>query len=296
MFATVPATTPNPTPGFWVHDLSPFIIEFPEGFFLDGIRWYGLAYLAGFVVGAWLLSLYYKRRRSPLDADAQSGFIIALILGVLVGGRLGYMLFYAPEKLWSDPLSLFQVWQGGMASHGGMIGVLVATWWTAHHYHCKFLRLCDIVVTLAPAGLLFGRIANFINGELWGKETDVAWAVIFKYKFLIFNGIEHVAYLFPRHPSQLYEAALEGLLLLVWTQLRFWKKKPLPPGQLAGEAALIYAGVRIFCEVFREPDAGVSFICGMARGQFFSVLLALLGVAFIVFSRVRKDKIDIEEK
>lgn len=294
MPSALPATTPSPTPGFWVHDLSPFIVEFPEGFFLDGIRWYGFAYLAGFLVGAWLLSLYYKRGRSPLNSDAQTNFILALIVGVLVGGRLGYMLFYASDKLWSDPLSLFQVWQGGMASHGGMIGVLLATWWMACRSRSNFLQLCDIVVTLAPAGLLFGRIANFINGELWGKETDVAWAVVFKYKYLVFNQIEHVAYLLPRHPSQLYEAALEGLLLLVWTQLRFWKKNPLPPGQLVGETAILYAAVRIFCEIFREPDAGVSFICGMARGQFFSVLLILLGVAFIVFSRLKKDKMASE--
>lgn len=290
IFASLPATTPQPTPGFWVHDLSPFIVEFPEGFFLDGIRWYGFAYLAGFLVGMWLLSFYYKRERSPLNPEAQTNFLLALIVGVIVGGRLGYMLFYAPEKLWNDPLSLFRVWQGGMASHGGMLGVLLATWWTARRYRCGFLRLCDIVVTLAPAGLLFGRIANFINGELWGKETDVAWAVVFKFKTLIFGGIEHTSYLLPRHPSQLYEAATEGLLLLIWTQIRFWKKKPLPPGQLVGEAAILYAASRIFCEIFREPDAGVSFICGMARGQFFSVLLALLGIIFIVFSRIRKDK------
>ncbi len=290
MLAALPATTPSPTPGYWVHDLSPFIIEFPEGFFLDGIRWYGFAYLAGFLVGAWLLSFYYKRGRSPLNSDQQTNFLLALVVGVIVGGRLGYMLFYAPDKLLNDPLSLFQVWQGGMASHGGMLGVLAATWWTARRTRCGFLRLCDIVVTLAPAGLLFGRIANFINGELWGKETDVAWAVVFKYKTLIFGGIEHTSYLLPRHPSQLYEAALEGLFLLIWTQFRFWKKKPLPAGQLVGEAALLYAGVRIFCEIFREPDAGVSFILGMARGQFFSVLLALLGVAFIIFSRLKKNE------
>lgn len=293
MFASaVPATTAVPTPGFWVHDLSPFLIRFPEGFFLDGIRWYGLAYLAGFLVGAWLLSLYYKKRRSPLNPESQTNFLLALIAGVVLGGRLGYMLFYATDKLLENPLSVFQVWNGGMASHGGMIGILLAIWIYSRRTHNDFSRLCDIVVTLAPPGLLFGRIANFINGELWGKETDVAWAVVFKFKTFIFNGTEHVLYLLPRHPSQLYEAATEGLLLLVWTQLRFWKKKPLPPGQLAGEVAILYAIVRIFCEIFREPDAGVSFICGMARGQFFSVVLLVVGIAFIVFSRLQKKEPD----
>ena len=283
--STVPATTSVPNPDFWLHDLSPFLVRFPEGFFLEGIRWYGVAYLAGFVVGAWLLSLYWRRGRSPLDPEAQTNFLLALIVGVLVGGRLGYMLVYAPGTLVEDPLSIFQVWRGGMASHGGMIGVALAAWWTARRTRCGFLRLADIVSTLAPAGLFFGRVANFINGELWGKETDVAWAVVFPYRVSLF-GTEVVRYLNPRHPSQLYEAAIEGLLLLAWTQLRFWKKTPLPAGQLAGETALLYAAGRIVCEVFREPDAGVSFICGMARGQFFSVLLALAGVAFIVSSRV----------
>lgn len=292
MFASaVPATSSVPTPGFWVHDLSPFIVQFPEGFFLDGIRWYGLAYLAGFLVGAWLLSLYYKRGRSPLNPEAQTNLILALLLGVILGGRLGYMFFYASDTLWANPLSVFQVWQGGMASHGGMIGILIAIWIFSKRTRCGFLRLCDIVVTLAPPGLLFGRIANFINGELWGKETDVAWAVVFKYKTLVFNGVEHVSYLLPRHPSQLYEAGLEGLLLLVWTQLRFWKKQALPSGQLAGEVAILYGVVRIFCEIFREPDVGVSLIFGMARGQFFSLFLILLGVVFVVFSRRQKDKI-----
>lgn len=292
MFASVvPATTSAPTPGFWVHDLSPFIVQFPEGFFLDGIRWYGLAYLAGFLVGAWLLSLYYKRGRSPLDSEAQTNFILFLLLGVILGGRLGYMLFYATDTFLENPLSLFQVWQGGMASHGGMIGVLLAVWFFSKRARVSFLRLSDIVVTLAPPGLLFGRIANFINGELWGKETDVPWAVVFKYKTFIFNGTEHITYLLPRHPSQLYEAGLEGLFLLFWTQFRFWKKQALPPGQLVGEAAVIYGFVRIFCEIFREPDIGVTLILGMARGQFFSIFLILLGIAFIVFSRRQKDKL-----
>lgn len=291
MFATAaPATSATPTSGFWVHNLSPFLIRFPEGFFIDGIRWYGLAYLAGFLVGAWLLSLYYKKGRSPLNPESQTNFLLALIAGVILGGRLGYMLFYATDRLLENPLSIFQVWNGGMASHGGMIGVLLAIWIYSRRTRNRFSRLCDIVVTLAPPGLLFGRLANFINGELWGKETDVPWAVIFKFKTFVFNGTEHVLYLLPRHPSQLYEAATEGLLLLVWTQLRFWKKKPLPPGQLAGEVAILYALVRIFCEIFREPDAGVSFICGMARGQFFSVVLLAIGIVFIIFSRLQKNK------
>lgn len=281
-----PATTQSPTPGFWVHDLDPFLVRFPEGWALEGIRWYGLAYLAGFIFGAIMLSVYYKKNKSPLDSDAQSNFMIALIIGVLVGGRLGYMLFYAWDSLVANPLSVFRVWEGGMASHGGMIGALLATWIFARRQKCSFLQLGDIIATLAPAGIFFGRLANFVNGELWGRETSVPWAVIFKYeKFNPFTGTAELSYLLPRHPSQLYAALGEGLLLLVWTQLRFWKKEPLPKGQIVGEAAVLYAVVRIIDELFREPDAGVSFILGLTRGQFYSVALLLFGIAVIVVAR-----------
>lgn len=281
-----PTTTSTPTPGFWVHDLDPFLVRFPDGFFLEGIRWYGLAYLAGFVFGALMLSFYYKKNRSPLAPDAQTNFMLALIVGVLAGARLGYMVFYAWGALVSDPLSLFRVWDGGMSSHGGMIGAVLATWITARREKCSFLQLGDIIASLAPAGVFFGRIANFINGELWGRETSVSWAVIFKYHvFDAATGTPQTAYLLPRHPSQLYAAAGEGLLILLWTQLRFWKKTPLPHGQIIGEACVLYAIVRIVDEFFREPDIGVSFILGMTRGQFFSAILALFGIAFIVAAR-----------
>lgn len=284
--ASVPATTPEPTPGFWVHDLDPFIFRFPDGWILEGVRWYGTAYLAGFIFGAVMLHFYFKKGRSPLDSDAQANFMLALIVGVLAGARLGYMLFYAFGELCANPLSVFQVWQGGMSSHGGMLGTVLATWIFARRQKCSFLQLGDIVASLAPAGVFFGRLANFVNGELWGRETTVPWAVIFKYeKFNPFTGTPEIAYLLPRHPSQLYAAAGEGLLILVWTQLRFWKKTPLPRGQIIGEACLLYAFVRIADEFFREPDIGVSFILGMTRGQFYSVLLALAGIAFIVAAR-----------
>lgn len=286
----IPTTTPMPTPGFWVHDLDPFLFRFPEGWMLEGVRWYGLAYLAGFVFGAIMLSVYYKKSRSPLDSEAQSNFMVALIVGVLLGGRLGYVFFYAWDAFVANPLSVFEVWNGGMASHGGMIGALLATWIFARKQKCSFLQLSDIIASLAPAGIFFGRIANFINGELWGRETSVSWAVIFKYeKFNPFTGTPELAYLLPRHPSQLYAAAGEGLLILLWTQFRIWKKQPLPHGQIAGEAALLYAVVRIVDEFFREPDIGVSLILGMTRGQFYSVLLALGGIAFIIAARRNKE-------
>lgn len=285
----IPVTTATPTPGYWVHDLDPFLMRFPEGWFLEGVRWYGLAYLAGFVFGAVMLSVYYKKNRSPLNPDAQSSFMVALIVGVLVGARLGYMLFYAWDSLVADPLFAFRVWNGGMSSHGGMIGATLATWIFSRRQKCSFLQLGDIIASLAPAGVFFGRIANFINGELYGRETSVPWAVIFRYeKFNPFTGTPETFYLLPRHPSQLYAAAGEGLLILLWTQLRFWKKEPLPHGQIIGEACLLYAAVRIADEFFREPDVGVGFILGLTRGQFYSVVLALVGVVFFVAARRRK--------
>ena len=286
----IPTTTPTPTPGFWVHNLDPFLLRFPEGWMLEGVRWYGLAYLAGFIFGAIMLSVYYKKNRSPLNPEAQSNFMVALIVGVLLGGRLGYVLFYAWDSFVANPLSVFEVWHGGMASHGGMLGALIATWIIARKQKCSFLQLSDIIASLAPAGIFFGRIANFINGELWGRETNVSWAVIFKYeRFNPFTGAPELAYLLPRHPSQLYAAAGEGLLILIWTQLRMWKKQPLPHGQIAGEAALLYAAVRIADEFFREPDIGVSLILGLTRGQFYSVLLIFVGIAFILASKRKKN-------
>ena len=282
----IPQTTSTPTPGYWVHDLDPFLVRFPEGWFLDGIRWYGLAYLAGFAFGALMLSVYYRKKRSPLNPDAQSKFMVALIIGVLAGARLGYMIFYAWDAFAANPLSALRVWQGGMSSHGGMIGAVLATWIFSRRQKCPFLQLGDIIASLAPAGVFFGRIANFINGELWGRETTVPWAVVFRYDLKNpFTEAAETAFLLPRHPSQLYAAAGEGLLILLWTQLRFWKKEPLPHGQVLGEACLLYAAVRIADEFFREPDIGVSAILGLTRGQFYSVLLALAGVAFIVAAR-----------
>lgn len=258
---------------YWVHDWSPFLIEFSDGF---GIRYYGVAYLLGFVVGGWLLARYWKAKRSQLPAEQVSDLMIALVLGVMIGGRLGSFLLYDPGALVHDPLSFFRVWEGGMASHGGMLGVAVALAWFARSRKIPFLHLGDLVASVAPAGLLFGRIANFINGELWGKPTTVAWAVIFP---------KSPAPLMPRHPSQLYEAALEGLLLLLVLQWRFWRTDAVPksPGRLAGEFFLLYAIARAICEVFREPDA--SLILGLSRGTFYSLFLVLAGVALILASR-----------
>jgi phosphatidylglycerol---prolipoprotein diacylglyceryl transferase len=264
---------------YWVHDLNPFLIRFSENF---GIRYYGLAYLAGFVVSAWLLQLYWRRGRSPFPLAAITDLMTYIVLGVLVGGRVGYFLLYQVGTLRVDPFAIFRVWEGGMASHGGFIGVIVATAWWAHKRRSPFLQVTDLVVSTAPVGLFFGRIANFINGELVGKPATVAWAVIFPHND-VDRALGQLAV--PRHPSQIYQAALEGLLLLGYMQWRFWRSDVASrqPGRLSGEFLLAYAVVRAVGELFREPDA--SLILGLSRGTFYSIFLIVAGVWLIARGR-----------
>lgn len=269
----------------WIHDLDPFLITFPQGWPLDGIRWYGLAYATGFFIAYYLLHLYFKKGRSPLNPDQQSTFMTVAIVGVLLGGRLGYMLFYQWDRFLEDPLSLLRVWEGGMASHGGFIGVILALVWFAKKERVNLWRIGDIAATLAVPGLLLGRLANFWNGELWGKVSDVSWAVIFPKSDPSMP--EHLYHLIaPRHPSQLYEAALEGAFLLIYTQLRFWRSKDLPAGQLGGEFLLLYALVRILGEHFRAPDADL--IMGMSRGVFYSLFMIAVGIILIARARTQR--------
>ena len=264
---------------YWVHDLSPFLVRFTDTI---GIRYYGLAYLLGFVAAGGLLALYARAGRSKLSIDQISDLLVMIVFGVLLGGRIGYFLLYQPRALFADPMAFFRVWDGGMASHGGFIGVGVAIAWFARSRKIPFLHLADLIASTAAAGLLFGRIANFINGELWGIIADVPWAVIFPHSA---GPTTPLHLILPRHPSQLYAAALEGALLLAIMQWRFWRSDIVrtKPGHLAGEFWLIYAVVRIVGEVFREPDAGL--IMGLNRGAFYSFFLVAGGLVFIGLAR-----------
>jgi len=257
---------------YWIYDLSPFAIRFSDNF---GIRWYGLAYLAGFVAAGWLLRRYYRAGRSSLDANGVFDLMTALIAGVILGGRIGYFLLYQPDSFLHDPLILFRVWEGGMASHGGFVGVVLALWRFTRKRELTMLQAGDMIVTVAPLGLFFGRVANFINGELWGTPTRVPWGVIFP-------ASPHP--LMPRHPSQLYEAGLEGLLLFAFMQWRFWRSDAArtQPGRIAGEFLIAYALARAIGEVFREPDAGL--ILGLSRGTFYSIFLVAGGATLIAFA------------
>ena len=268
---------------YWIHDLSPFLWEFPGDFANwgpGGIRWYGISYLLGFISAYFLLALYFRQNKSPYDQEQIINLITFQVIGVLIGGRIGYLLLYQGDKFLEDPLSLVRVWEGGMASHGGFIGVFIATLWYAKKSGQSVKPIGDLIVSVVPPGLFFGRIANFINGELWGRTTEISWGVLFP-------KAPDFAMSVARHPSQIYAAIAEGLIPFLYVQLRFWKSSIIQkyPGHLAGEFLILYAIARIFNEIFREPDA--SLLMGISRGQFYSIFLILAGIIVVLWSRDR---------
>jgi len=270
---------------YWIHDLSPFLWRFPgelANWGPGGIRWYGISYLLGFISAYFLLKLYFKHNRSPYDQEQIMNLITFQIIGVLIGGRIGYLLLYQGEKFLSDPLTIFRVWEGGMASHGGFVGVFVATLWYAKKSSQSIKPIGDLIVSIVPPGLFFGRIANFINGELWGKVTQIEWGVIFPKAPDFALGMA-------RHPSQIYAAISEGLIPFIYIQWRFWRSSITNkyPGQLAGEFLILYSIARIFNELFREPDATLLF--GISRGQFYSIFLLIGGIFIVYWARKAED-------
>jgi phosphatidylglycerol---prolipoprotein diacylglyceryl transferase len=275
------------TSNYWVHDLDPFLWQFPDSFSHwgpGGIRWYGIAYLAGFISAFFLLKRYHRCKRSPYDSEQVMNLMTFMVIGVLLGGRIGYALLYRWNDFTEDPLILLRVWEGGMASHGGFIGVCIAVLWYARHSKQSPFPIGDIIVSVVPPGLFFGRIANFINGELWGRTTEVSWGVLFPKAPGFIEGVA-------RHPSQLYAATLEGLCTFAFVQWRFWKSDVTQraPGRLAGEFLIAYAIARIVNEFFRQPDA--SLIMGMSRGQFYSLFLVLGGAILIRIAEARAKKL-----
>ena len=226
-----------------------------------------------------------QKRKSPYNKEQVLNLMTFQILGVLLGGRIGFVLLYRTEEFFNDPLMIFYVWQGGMASHGGFIGVILATYWYTKKSYQSFWPVADLIATVVPPGLFFGRFANFINGELWGKKTEVFWGVLFPKAPDFMLGIA-------RHPSQIYAALLEGLLVFIFVQYRFWKSNiyQRSPGRLGGEFLVAYALARITGEFFREPDA--SLIMDMSRGQFYSIFL-LLGGCLVIFLAEKKLKFNI---
>ncbi len=238
------------------------------------VHWYGIMYLLGFA-SFWLLGMVHaKRPHTGVQPDQVSDILFYGALGAILGGRIGYALFYQPLYLQDDPWMVLRVWEGGMSFHGGLLGVLGALWLWQSFRQVRWLTVIDFCAPLVPIGLFFGRIGNFINGELWGHTTTVSWGVIFPRA-----GPD------PRHPSQLYEAALEGLLLfaILW----WFARTPRRPGQVAALFALGYAVVRFAVEFVRVPDTQLGYVAfgWLTMGQLLCVPLALLAALLALQGR-----------
>lgn len=305
---------------YYIDHFSPFIVEFGHGI---GIRWYGTAYVAAFFLGYQMLRWFSRHGYSELPEEKVGDFIAATALwGVLLGGRLGYALLYDFDATVHDPLRFFRVWEGGMASHGGILGIVIFTFWYARRHKISWMGLGDNLVVAAPLGIFFGRCANFINGELFGRIAHVPWAMQFPSELLqdpvlaqravqaisekmdpALNSAEAIVaaaqtsasvrevlagILNPRYPSQLIEAGLEGLLLfaLLWL-LR--TRTRVAEGVTTGAFFVLYALFRIFGEQFREPDVGIPFTLGLTRGQFLSLFMIVFG-GWLIGNSMRRNR------
>jgi phosphatidylglycerol:prolipoprotein diacylglycerol transferase len=256
-------------------------VAYDFGFFQ--LRWYSLAYLAGIVLGWWYLLKMLARPGAPMARRHADDMVFYGTLGVILGGRIGYVLFYRPEFYFANPGEIVQIWDGGMSFHGGAIGTSLAMFYLSWHNKLNVLRVHDYVACVAPIGLFLGRLANFVNGELWGRETDVAWAVVFPQGGPV-----------GRHPSQLYEAALEGLLLFVVLSFLFWKTDArYQPGKLVGTFVLGYGLSRFFVEYYRQPDHGLENLSwGLTMGQTLTVPMILAGLYLIATAKRRRERVE----
>lgn len=252
--------------GYWV-----FSQIDPVAFSLGplSVRWYGLMYLFGFAFAMWLAGRRADAPNSGWTRNEVSDLLFYGFLGVILGGRVGYVLFYNFDLFLADPLYLFKIWTGGMSFHGGLIGVITAMIWFAHKTKRHFFTVADFVAPLIPFGLGVGRIGNFMNGELWGRITDVPWAIIFPEA-----GPE------PRHPSQLYQFALEGVVLFIILNL-FWRKNP-PRGAISGMFLLCYGLFRFLVEFVRQPDSQLGlYFQEISMGQILSTPMIIIGALMI---------------
>jgi phosphatidylglycerol:prolipoprotein diacylglycerol transferase len=266
-----------------------FVLPFPTidpvliSFGPFAVRWYALAYIVGILLGWFYARALIKNEalwggNPPMTVVDYDDFIVWVTLGIILGGRLGYVLFYNPAHFAAHPLEMLEVWKGGMSFHGGFLGCVLAVMLFARSRGISMLSLGDITCTVGPIGLLLGRLANFINGELWGRTTDVPWAMVFP-----------TGGPMPRHPSQLYEALTEGLLLFVVLAIMARSGALKRPGLLIGTFAVVYALARSFCELFREPDAQLGFLWGgLTMGMLLSVPLLVAGLCFIAYAMRRE--------
>jgi len=244
------------------------------------IRWYALAYIFGILFGwayarAIIRSTALWDGKPPMTVEDFDDFILWVTLGIILGGRLGYVLFYNFPIYAANPLQIFELWTGGMSFHGAFVGAVIAEYVFARWRKIPFFCITDIVCAVTPLGLLLGRLANFINGELWGRVTTVPWAMVFP-----------DAGLLPRHPSQLYEATLEGLLFFIALALLIRAGALKRPGTISGVFAIWYGVARIVCELFREPDLQLGFLWGgLTMGMLLSIPVILAGVGVLVIAR-----------
>lgn len=242
------------------------------------VRWYGLAYLTAFVVSFFLARWLVRRWKLRLTEDDLLTIVLAAVIGVVVGGRLGYVIFYTGGDYLKNPAEILAIWTGGMSFHGGLVGILVAGIVVSRILRVPWLTLCDLGAACAPVGLFFGRLANFVNDELWGRVTTVPWAIVFPGGGPL-----------PRHPSQLYEALLEGVVLLA-VMLWLATRRPAPPrGVLVGWLLVLYGVFRSFVELFREPDTQIGFLRGgLTMGQLLSIPVLLGGIAVLAWAYRRR--------
>ena len=247
------------------------------------IRWYSLAYLAGILVGWWYLLKLIDRPGAPMARRHADDMVFYATLGIILGGRLGYVFFYRPDVYFADPVQILRIWDGGMSFHGGALGTMLGILWMARKHKLDWLRIHDYVACCTPFGLFFGRLANFVNGELWGRPTDVPWAIVFP------TGGD-----VPRHPSQLYEAALEGLLLFAILWFLFWKTEArYQPGRLVGAFLLVYGLSRFLVELVRQPDQGLENLpWGLTMGQTLTVPMILGGAWLIATAKGRRQRVE----
>ena len=239
------------------------------------VRWYGLMYLAGFAAGWWLGKRRIIRGLAPITAAQLDDLLFGIVIGVILGGRLGYVLFYKPAYYLDHPAEIFALWQGGMSFHGGFIGVMLAVAYIAHRQRQSWWDLIDFVAPLVPLGIAAGRLGNFINGELWGRVTDLPWGMVFRGA-----GPQ------PRHPSQLYEMLLEGFALfaLLW----WFSSKPRPRMQVSALFLIGYGAFRFICEFAREPDNYLGFLAlGLTMGQWLSLPMVAAGLVLFWWSGKR---------
>ena len=268
-------------------DLGLHPIAFEWGWFK--LRWYSLAYLAGIAIGWWYLLRLLRQPGAPMARRHADDLVFYATLGIILGGRLGYVLFYRPLDYWNDPVQVLRIWDGGMSFHGGVIGVTLGILYLTRRNGLDWLRAHDYVACCVPFGLFFGRLANFVNSELWGRVTDVPWAIRF-----CETGVDDCRLGPPRHPSQLYEAALEGLVLFAILWFLFWRTDArYQPGKLVGAFLLVYGLSRFLVELVRQPDEGLENLAwGLSMGQTLTLPMIAGGLYLIATAKKRRQRVE----